>query len=92
MTGTAPQQHALTGWFVHLKELGVVAKILHFSPRVGGKDFTHFKINVEDILDVKSFSERLNVSSYVIQHRKIVDSSYSRAIAKEIKDILLHDT
>ena len=27
-TGLAPQQHAVTGWFMHLKELGAVSTIL----------------------------------------------------------------
>jgi predicted AlkP superfamily pyrophosphatase or phosphodiesterase len=85
MTGTAPQQHALTGWFMFLKELGVVAKILPFSPRVGGKDFTNYKIKVEEILDVKCFSEKIKVSSYVVQHKKIADSSYSKANSKKSK-------
>lgn len=85
MTGTAPQQHALTGWFMHLKELGVVAKILPFSPRVGGKDFTNYKIKVEDILDVRCFSEKIRASSYVVQRKKTANSSYSKANSKKSK-------
>jgi len=85
LTGTAPQQHALTGWFVHLKELGVVTEILPFHPRIGGEEFTRYDIKVEDILEVKPFSEKLGVSSYIIQPRKISKSSYSRANAKKSK-------
>jgi len=33
MTGLAPQQHAVTGWFMLLKELGCVATTLKFQPR-----------------------------------------------------------
>src|SRR3989338_2659804 len=33
-TGVPAQQHAFTGWFVFLKEIGVVAKNLPFSPRL----------------------------------------------------------
>ena len=33
LTGLAPQQHAATGWFMHLKELGCVATTLRFQPR-----------------------------------------------------------
>lgn len=85
MTGTAPQQHAFTGWFMLLKELGVVAKILHFSPRAGGADFTNYKIKVEEILDVKCFSEKIKVSSYVVQHQQIAGSSFSKANSKKSK-------
>ena len=31
MTGLAPQQHGLTGWFTYLKELGAVTAVLPFS-------------------------------------------------------------
>lgn len=85
VTGTAPQQHAFTGWFMLLKELGVVAKILPFSPRIGGSDFTHYEIKVEEILDVKSFSEKLGASSYIVQHKKITNSSFSKANSKKSK-------
>ena len=33
LTGLAPQQHAVTGWFMLLKELGCVATTLKFQPR-----------------------------------------------------------
>jgi hypothetical protein len=85
MTGVAPQQHASTGWFVHLKELGVVAKILPFSPRAGGKEFTNYDIKIEQILDAKGFSEGLKAKSYIIQHKRVLSSSYSKAYAKKAK-------
>ena len=33
LTGVSTQQHAFTGWYMHLKEIGVVSKSLPFLPR-----------------------------------------------------------
>lgn len=87
MTGTAPQEHAYTGWYMHLKELGTVATILPFCPRLGGPTFTNSKIKVKDILEVKCFTEQIKVSSYVIQPQKIVNSAFSKANSKKAKRI-----
>ncbi len=87
MTGAAPQQHAFTGWFMHLKELGVVSTILPFKPRMGGSSYTTQGIKVEQILDVKCLSERIKERSYVIQHKNIVASSFSKANSKKAKSI-----
>ncbi|HQU15980.1 MAG: hypothetical protein B7Z66_01355 [Chromatiales bacterium 21-64-14] len=35
LTAVGPQQHAVTGWFVHLRELGTVSALLPFRPRWG---------------------------------------------------------
>ncbi len=87
MTGAAPQQHAYTGWYMHLKELGTVATILPFCSRLGGDYFTKHKIKVKDILDVKCFTEQIKVSSYVIQPQKIVHSAFSKANSIRAKRI-----
>ena len=43
-TGLAPQQHALTGWFMYLKEIGAVSVILPFTSRAGDLKLTKGKI------------------------------------------------
>ena len=87
MTGTAPQQHAFTGWFMHLKELGAVSTILPFNPRIGGLPYTKQGIKVEQILEVKCLSEKIKECSYVIQHQNIADSPFSKANSKKAKRI-----
>jgi len=86
MTGVAPQQHAYTGWFMHLKELGVVTAILPFIPRIGGGSFTEQEIKVEEILEIKGFSEKIQ-NSYFILGKNIVDSAYTTACSKKGKRI-----
>lgn len=77
MTGTAPQQHALPGWSLHLKELGLVAQTLPFNARLGGPELSELNVQLEDILDVKCFYEQLDAKTYVIQNKNIIDSSYT---------------
>ena len=91
MTGVAPQQHAFTGWYMHLKEIGVVSTILPFSPRFGGQPFSAYDIEMEDILDQKAFSEMIKAQNYLIEHRKIAYSDFSKAMAKNSR-ILPYET
>lgn len=81
-TGAAPQQHAITGWFMHLKELGVVSAILPFNPRMGGRSFTAQGIKVEDILNLKCFSEKIKAHSYTVTYAEIMDSDFTKANSK----------
>lgn len=79
LTGVAPQQHAVTGWFMALRELGTVAMILPFRPRWGGADFAVAQCGVEELLGAPSLFNRLAAQSYFVIHRSLVDSPYSRA-------------
>ena len=91
VTGVAPQQHAITGWFMHFKELGVVSTILYFKPRMEGQPFTAQGVKVEDILDTRCFSEKIKTSSYMVTHAEIIDSDFLKANSKSSK-ILGHKT
>lgn len=84
-TGIAPQQHAFTGWYVYLKELGCVATILPFTPRYGQASFTDDHIDMRHILYMPNFTEILGSESYVIIGSKIVDSEFTRANTKRTK-------
>ena len=84
-TGTAPQQHAFTGWFMHLKEIGVVSTILPFTPRVGGAPFSNYEIKMEEILDADGFTSKLNASSYTVTKKGITDSDFTKATSKKSK-------
>lgn len=84
-TGLAPQQHAFTGWFMLLKELGAVSTILRFAPRGGGLPFINRSIKVKEILNVKGLPERIKCSSYVVIHQKIQNSAFTKAISRKAK-------
>lgn len=76
-TGFAPQQHALTGWFMFLKEIGMVLRILSFTSRAGDLKLGAGGIEYNDIYNVKSFCEDLKITSAVVMDREYIGSSYT---------------
>ncbi|MBK8481938.1 MAG: alkaline phosphatase family protein [Proteobacteria bacterium] len=82
VTATAPQQHAVTGWFMYLRELGTVAAILPFRPRWSDVPFDKSGVSAEGLIAAPSLFPRLAVSSYFLVPQAIVDSSFSRAAAR----------
>jgi hypothetical protein len=85
VTGLAPRQHALTGWFINLKEIGVVSAVLPFVTRSIAKSISESKydISIDDILGVKGFTEDLPVKSYAILEKKISGSDYTKSFTKK---------
>ena len=86
-TGLAPQQHALTGWFMYLKEIGVVSVILPFTSRAGDLKLWKGKIRYKDIYNERSFFEDLKAISISIKHKAYIDSEYSRLVDKGAKKL-----
>lgn len=81
-TGVAPQQHALTGWFMYLKEVGTVVAILSFISRAGNLKLWKGDIKYRDIYDQKSFFEDLEATSISIKHKDYSESEYSLLATK----------
>ena len=67
-TGVAPQQHAITGWLMLIKELGLVSKALLFEPRAGG---SLFKMGVkwDSIYTEKLIIDRISSPSMFVMPR-----------------------
>ena len=84
-TGVPAQQHAFTGWFVFLKEIGVVAKSLPFSPRLGGPSFSKAGIKIKNILTQDAFTSKINAKSFIISGKEIADSDFSKLMSKKAK-------
>ncbi|MCK5025314.1 MAG: alkaline phosphatase family protein [Nanoarchaeota archaeon] len=87
-TGVAPQQHGITGWFMFLKELGVVSAILPFRPRYGTLSFSHNGIRREDIFTEKRINEKIKAPSFIIYPDELVDGK----VQKKSKNILAYKT
>ncbi len=85
MTAVAPQQHAVTGWFVQLKEVGVATTFLPFHARMGSSAYSEHGVTFDMLLDTKGFSERIKTQTFHVTHSKIVDSDYNRSIARRAK-------
>lgn len=81
VTGTAPQQHGLTGWFTWFRELGVVAASLPFRTRAGGASLSALGVSADSVFDTPALSERIGRRCCIVLPRRIVDSDYTRAYA-----------
>ena len=79
LTGDAPQQHGLTGWYVYFRELGSVITVLPGRTRFGGTAYAGGGGDVESLLNHTPFSERIGVESYTLSPRYIADSPFNRA-------------
>jgi predicted AlkP superfamily pyrophosphatase or phosphodiesterase len=76
-TGLAPQQHALTGWFMYMKEIEDVIRILPYT-LAGEEDLLDFPI--ENFIDIKPLGVQLESSSAIVGD-EIADSPYTRFMA-----------
>ncbi|MFC1521956.1 alkaline phosphatase family protein [Elusimicrobiota bacterium] len=75
-TGLSPQEHAVTGWFVYLKEVDAVSTILRFEQR-GSRTPLEKRISPKKIFDQKSFFSKIAANSYVVISNKFVNSQYN---------------
>lgn len=79
LTGLPVNQHGLAGWFLYLKELGLVSRILPFTTRAGRVPLKGKGIKFSDIFQAKSIFKKIKAVGYAIQHRDYADSAYSLA-------------
>ena len=81
LTGLAPQQHGLTGWFTYFHELGAVLAILPYRPRYGGATLTDAGIDVASLLQPEPIFDRLPLTTYTVVPRQIAHSPFNLAYA-----------
>lgn len=79
ITGSAPQQHGVTGWHMYLREMGSVISVLPGTPRFGGTDYMQSKINVRELLGNVPFPDRIARDSWMLSPDNIANSPYNRA-------------
>jgi hypothetical protein len=79
LTGDAPQQHGLTGWYIYFRELGACLAVLPGRPRYGGVSYTQAGIDVGKLLGNRPFSDRLMCSSTLLSPHTIAESDFNRA-------------
>ncbi len=82
LTGMSPAQHAVTGWFVYLKELGTISAILPFKPRYGGEIFSKSDIFAKDIFRQSTIFEKFNRKSFTLSNDYIINSDYTKFYSK----------
>jgi predicted AlkP superfamily pyrophosphatase or phosphodiesterase len=81
--GYPPQQHALTGWDINLKEVGAVSTILPFIPIYGGEDLSKSGFKMKNILDTPSFHKGFNCKCYTLIDKKLSGSSFTSYISRD---------
>ncbi|TFG30404.1 hypothetical protein EU527_14525 [Candidatus Thorarchaeota archaeon] len=79
MTGLAPQQHGVTGWFVHLREYGVVSRILPYSNTI---DYNLIGSEISNVISSNSVFESLGKNYSLILPDQISDSVFTKNLAK----------
>ena len=79
LTGLAPQQHALTGWHTYFREIGTVAAVLPFRPRLGGPALSETGASPAALLAPRPLSDRLKTPAYMVSPARIVHSEFNRA-------------
>ncbi len=75
MTGVAPQQHAVTGWFVYLKEYGLVSRILPYSNTI---DYNNLGTDISNVVDVTPIFNGMNREYSLVLNSTIVDSVFTK--------------
>jgi hypothetical protein len=74
LTGTAPQQHGLTGWFMYVGAAGVWA-VLPFTPRGNGA----VSPAPQELFDRRPLFDRMAGPVYLVTPERIADSVYNVA-------------
>lgn len=79
LTGLAPQQHGLTGWYTYFREMGSVLAVLPFKVRGSGIALGKAGLNVEALFGHVPVFNYLNVQSYSVSPDWIAGSDFNRA-------------
>ena len=77
-TGLAPQQHALTGWWVYLREYGLVSRILGFCNAV---DWNTIGTDISNVIDVQLVFRATKKEHSLVMPDRIFDSVFTKYIA-----------
>ncbi|MHA2385936.1 MAG: alkaline phosphatase family protein [Candidatus Thorarchaeota archaeon] len=75
ITGLAPQQHAVTGWYVFLKEYGMMSRILPFTSVV---DWNVLDTDIAYVVNVESLFWEIEWERMVVAGKQIVDSAFTQ--------------
>ena len=79
LTGQAPQQHGLTGWFTWFRELGSVLAVLPFTPRCSGVPLGGRGISAAALFGHVPVFDRLALKSFSVCPEWIARSEFNRA-------------
>jgi predicted AlkP superfamily pyrophosphatase or phosphodiesterase len=81
LTGLAPQQHGLTGWFMYFREIGAVTVVLQFRQRLSPHSLRDCGVQPAQLFDHSSVFDQLNVVPYVVAPQRIIDSDFNQVFS-----------
>jgi len=81
MSGVPPQQHGLTGWFMHFRHLGAVTAVLPFVPRFARTPLSASGIEPAALIDAPSFAARIDAPAAALLPAELAESDFSRLLA-----------
>jgi hypothetical protein len=79
LTGEAPQQHGLTGWFTWFRELGCVMSVLPGQPRYGGVGYQAAGVDLPALLGHSPIFSRIATPAVAVSPSYIADSDFNLA-------------
>ncbi len=79
LTGDAPQQHAITGWFMYFKELDTVMTVLRGVRRAGGPERCGQGTDLRRLFNQRSVFNRISIPSVVVAPQEIAHSEFNLA-------------
>ncbi|HSD60241.1 MAG TPA: alkaline phosphatase family protein [Burkholderiales bacterium] len=77
LTGVAPQQHGLTGWFTYLKETAGVVAVLPFRARHGGAPLRQGGVEPAQVFTARPFADALAAKCFAVSPREITHSDFN---------------
>lgn len=78
LSGLAPQQHGLTGWFTYMRELGSVVTVLPYALRAGGPPLGQLNKPATELLALPSFFDRLLLDCYSVMPSWLQASEFNQ--------------
>ena len=86
-SGLAPQEHAVTGWFMYFREVAAASLILPFCPRFSGVSYELHGVKADRIFNFPSIFTDLKRERYVITVKYIKNSPYNNYSLKETEKL-----
>ena len=79
LTGDAPQQHGMTGWFTYLHEHGCVMRVLPGHSHYGGVGFRQAGVDLAALLGHKDLASRIRTRAFFLTPAQITYSDFNLA-------------
>ncbi len=79
-TGVAPQNHGIMGWFMWLRELGLVSVILKTAVRATKQSFLTKKVPPKEIYYTDSLFNKMQAKGFVVLPEGLRSSPYNQVL------------